>query len=66
MDVVQLYVTPPYDKNADGGKGGIEKAAVNLVAFAKTPMLEPGQSSTLTLEFDLYDVASYDCYDQER
>ena len=66
MDVVQLYVTPPYDKNADGGKGGIEKAAVNLVAFAKTPMLEPGQSSTLTLEFDLYDVASYDCYDRNN
>ena len=57
-DVVQLYYTPPYTP------GGIEKSAVNLVAFAKTSELEPGKSEVLTLEFTPYDMASYDCYDK--
>lgn len=35
-DVVEVYFTPPYIN------GGIEKAAVNLVNFAKTDLLEPG------------------------
>ena len=57
-DVVQLYYTPPYTV------GGIEKSAVNLVAFAKTSELEPGKSEVVTLEFTPYDMASYDCYDK--
>ncbi len=57
-DVVQLYYTPPYTK------GGIEKSAVNLVAFAKTSDIEPGKSEVVTLEFTPYDMASYDCYDR--
>lgn len=70
-EVVQLYVTPEYKK------GGIEKPHVVLTAFAKTDMLYPKDyeipsgddaedypnSQTVTLSFDLYDVASYDCYD---
>lgn len=63
-DVVQIYYSAPYDKLGPTGNGGIEKAALNLAAFAKTPMLEPGQTSPLTLTFDLYDMASYDCYDK--
>ena len=55
-DVVELYVTPPYTN------GGIEKAAVNLVAFDKTDMLEPGASQVVTLSFDKEDIASYDTY----
>ena len=35
---VQAYVSAPYTK------GGIEKAAVSLVGFAKTDVLQPGQS----------------------
>ena len=35
-DVVEVYFTPPYNN------GGIEKAAVNLVNFGKTDVLEPG------------------------
>lgn len=55
-DVVELYCTPPYYK------GEIEKAHVNLVAFAKTPVLDPGQTVELTLSFTAYDLASYDVY----
>lgn len=57
-DVVQLYVTPPYYE------GGIEKAHVNLMAFAKTAVLQPGQTQKLKLSFNAYDMASYDCYDK--
>lgn len=55
-DVVELYYTPPYTN------GGIEKAAVNLAAFDKTDLLEPGASQTLTLSFAMEDFASYDTY----
>ena len=56
-DVVQLYCTPPYEP------GGVEKASTVLVAFAKTRLLQPGESQDVTLSFALDDVASYDCYD---
>ena len=55
-DVAELYYNPPYTD------GGIEKASVNLAALDKTELLEPGQSQTLTLTFDLEDMASYDTY----
>lgn len=58
-DVVELYYTPPYEN------GGIEKASVNLIAFDKTDMLEPGESQTLTLTFSEEDMASYDTYGTE-
>lgn len=53
-DVVELYYNPPYTN------GGIEKSSVNLAAFDKTDLLEPGQSQTLTLTVTLEDMASYD------
>lgn len=56
-DVVQLYYTPPYTQ------GGIEMASVNLLAFAKTDLIQPGESQTVTLTFDTYDLASYDYND---
>lgn len=56
-DVVELYYNPPYTQ------GGIEKASVNLAAFAKTKALEPGESQEVTLTFSAADMASYDCYD---
>lgn len=55
-DVAELYYTPPYTN------GGIEKSSVNLADFAKTELLEPGQSETLTLSLDVEDMASYDTY----
>ncbi len=56
-DVVQLYFTAPYTP------GGIEKASTNLASFAKTDLLQPGQSQDVTLSFSVRDMASYDCYD---
>ncbi len=56
-DVVQLYYSPPYYT------GEIGKSSVNLVDFAKTDLLEPGESQEVTLTLDVYDMASYDCCD---
>lgn len=53
-EVVQLYYSPPYTP------GGIEKSAIVLGAYAKTDLLKPGQSQTLTLRFATDDMASYD------
>lgn len=58
MDVVQLYYTPPYTK------GGIEKSAVNLGAFAKTALLQPDQIEYVDLTLSVEDMKSYDCYDR--
>lgn len=57
-DVIELYLNPPYLK------GGVEKAAVQLVDFAKTAQLAPGTSQDLNLSFSAYDLASYDAYDK--
>ncbi len=59
-EVVQLYYTAPYKA------GQIEKAHVLLAEFAKTKLLEPGESQTLTLTFDAYDMASYDYSDANQ
>lgn len=56
-DVAEIYYTPPYTN------GGLEKASVNLAAFAKTETLEPGASETLTLTFSEEDMASFDAKD---
>lgn len=53
-DVVQLYYTAPYIK------GGIEKSAKVLGAFAKTKELKKGESQVLTLTMGVDDLASYD------
>lgn len=55
-DVVQLYGHAPYTS------GGVEKAERVLLDFAKTPLIEPGHSETVTLSFTSYDLASYDAY----
>ena len=57
-DVVQVYYTAPYTK------GGIEKAHVVLAGFAKTKLLEPGESDTVTISFTAEDMASFDAFDQ--
>ena len=57
-DVVQLYLTAPYYK------GGIEKAAVQLIDFQKTDEIAPGASDTVTFSLTPYELASYDCYDK--
>ena len=56
-EVVQVYITAPYTA------GGIEKAHVALVGFAKTDLIEPGDSDEVTVTFDGYEFASYDYND---
>ncbi len=53
-DVVQVYFAPPYTE------GGIEKSAIELAGYAKTDLLQPGESGTVTIEFPVRDMASYD------
>ena len=56
-DVVEVYYNPPYTN------GGIEKSVANLVAFAKTGVLEPGKSETVKISFKAEDMASFDYKD---
>ncbi len=53
-DVVEVYYKPPYTN------GGIEKSSANLIEFAKTDLLQPGESQTVTVIFSIEDMASYD------
>ncbi|MCD8127506.1 MAG: fibronectin type III-like domain-contianing protein [Clostridiales bacterium] len=52
--VVRLYVQTPYTD------GGVEKSAIQLLGFTKTDTLEPGESVTVTVEFDPEYMSSYD------
>ena len=57
-EVVQFYVQKPYtDYDIEQG---IEKASVDLVQFAKTGILAPGETETVTVEIDGKYFASYD------
>lgn len=51
-EVVQVYVEAP--------QGKLGKAARSLCAFAKTELLQPGESELLHLPVRAYDFASYD------
>ena len=53
-DVVEVYYKSPYTN------GGIEKSSANLIEFAKTDLLQPGESQTVTVTFSIEDMASYD------
>lgn len=53
-DVVEVYYKPPYTN------GRIEKASANLIEFAKTDLLQPGESQIVTATFSIEDMASYD------
>ena len=52
-ETVQIYSSAPYT-------GLVEKSHVVLVGYGKTDTLNPGESQTLTIEFNIQDMASYD------
>jgi len=56
-DVAELYLTKPYSELDTEEK--IEKPACELIDFAKTSLLQPGQIQTVGLSFDREDMASY-------
>lgn len=57
-DVVEVFGQSPYtDYDRDNG---VEKSAVQLVGFAKTDELEPGQSQTVEVAVSLSSLKSYD------
>ena len=51
-EVVQLYIGAP--------DGPIDRPPQELAAFAKTGLLQPGESETVETAFDLQDCAAYD------
>lgn len=57
-DVVQLYASTPYtdyDKQHN-----VEKSAVQLLDYAKTDELQPGESTTVEIKADAQYMASWD------
>ena len=53
-DVIELYVQKPYVE------GGVEVAQMELVGFAKTGLLAPGESTEVTLSVNDENLVSYD------
>ena len=51
-EVVQVYVSAP--------DGSLDKPYQDLAAFGKTKLLQPGETETLTVCFDMKDLASFD------
>ncbi len=51
-EVVQCYYSAP--------QGKLGKSSISLAGFAKTDLLEPGQSQTINVEFEVSSMASYD------
>lgn len=59
-DVIEVYAQTPYGAYEIQNK--VEKASVNLVAYGKTDLLQPGESKDYTVDVREYFLASYDTY----
>lgn len=57
-DVVQVYGHAPYFNSE------VEKSEVVLIGYAKTGLIQPGQSETVTITVNIQDIASFDDYDK--
>ncbi len=53
-DTVQLYAALPWEE------GQAEKSAIQLIGFAKTKALAPGEKAEVTIEAEDYLMATYD------
>lgn len=60
-DVVELYLTAPYDKNSE--EGNIEKAHVTLLDFEKTEEIQPGDYDVVEFKLTPYEFTSFDADD---
>ena len=62
-DVVEVYMQSPY---TDYDKAnGIEKAAIELCGFAKTSVMDPGASETVTVNVSKEELRTYDAYNEK-
>ena len=57
-EVVEVYFQAPYTDY--DRQNGVEKSAVELCGYAKTALLEPGQSETVEIKVSKEELASYD------
>lgn len=57
-DVVEVYLQSPYTEYDKAN--GVEKSAVELAAYAKTGLLAPGESETVTASFTKEQLKAYD------
>lgn len=62
-EVVQIYYNPPYTELDKTMK--IEKPTATLAGFAKTKIIEPGATDSVTVTFDREEMASY-CYTRDN
>lgn len=64
-DVLQVYLQKPYTDYDKNPEHYVEKAAVELVGFAKTDLLKVGgEAQTLTVSVDKEALRTYDAYGQ--
>ena len=60
---VQIYLQKPYTDYDE--ENGIEKAAAELVGFAKTDVLAPDEKKTYTVDVDGSEFKTYDSYNKK-
>lgn len=63
-DVVELYLTAPYDKGSTDGN--IEKPHVTLLDFEKTEEIQPNDYDIVEFTITPYELASFDAYDSNN
>ena len=59
-ETVQIYLSSPYTQYDIDNK--VEKAAVQLIGFGKTEVIQPGDSVIVNVQVDERDMAAYDAY----